>query len=483
MKKIIAVVLLLSVLSVAAFCMIGGTVSEEKANVTINENIIYGDKSYANGVTVFTRAHYDEHLFWNTTYTIGATPNISTDYEFHYSPHYEYGERSYQALTLDVDFKYGVDTRTPAEECVGLQKAYRELYDELKPGEQGKKSIYLQDYYTYYPVRIAIDLPGVLWQGNDYDRLGFDEYINERTVWDKFNEFFKIPIPEDLPPIEISVSRHTNDNNAGSGSSGHDRDYYFNVQDVYTDDRVIFSIGNMYDLKDGEDPKYIDTSLIPGGYGLYSFKHKNVRNSSNTQGNNTTFYPYYETGIDADSLSMVFPLEQHQEVIYLTLSNDESKLLMFTKEHETTYLTVIDVATMNQLQKIEITDAKQFTFYEYENCIVLNGWEYISVIEKQEDGLCRLAFTVSRMKEVNDSNYQKGVATTMSFHNEKLVIVDRTGDKTYGSLETCGFTVAIYNSTGLVYYGEYESSLSANANPHDYAFNCLPVKYTVNWTE
>ena len=105
------------------------------------------------------------------------------------------------------------------------------------------------------------------------------------------------------------------------------------------------------------------------------------------------------------------------------------------------------------------------------------------MIEKQEDGLCRLAFTVSRMKEVNDSNYQKGVATTMSFHNAKLVIVDRTGDKTYGSLETCGFTVAIYNSTGLVYYAEYESSLSATTNPTDYAFNCLPIKYTVSWTE
>ena len=51
MKKITAIVLLLSVLSVASFCMIGGAVSEEKANVTIKENIIYGDKSYADGVT------------------------------------------------------------------------------------------------------------------------------------------------------------------------------------------------------------------------------------------------------------------------------------------------------------------------------------------------------------------------------------------------------------------------------------------------
>ena len=102
MKRIIATILLLSVLSVASFCMIGGAAGKEKANVTIKENIIYGDKSYADGVTVFTKAHYNDHLFWNTTYTIGEKPRTSTDYEFRYFPHYEDSERSYHALTLDV---------------------------------------------------------------------------------------------------------------------------------------------------------------------------------------------------------------------------------------------------------------------------------------------------------------------------------------------------------------------------------------------
>ena len=96
MKKIIAIVLLLSVLSVASFCMIGGAVNEEKANVTIKENIIYGDKSYADGVTVFTRAHYDDHLFWHTTYTIGDKNTTATDYEFYYSKQYENRERRYK---------------------------------------------------------------------------------------------------------------------------------------------------------------------------------------------------------------------------------------------------------------------------------------------------------------------------------------------------------------------------------------------------
>lgn len=481
MKKIIAIVLLLSLLSVGSFCMIGSVVNKEKANVTIKENIIYGDKSYAEGVTVLTRSHYDSHLFWNTAYTIGETPILSTDYEFHYSEFYEYGDRSYNGLTLDVDLKYGFDTSIPAEEAVGLQKAYRELYDATAPGTKGTKMIRLQDYYTYYPIRVSIDLPGVLWQGNDYEDLDFDEYINERAVWDAFNNFFKIPIPEDLPAFEISITKDLRGDGVGVGSSGHASDYWLNPITTYTSNRVFFSIGNEFYNKEGDTNQYVDTSLIPGGYGIYSFNYSNVRNSTNTHGNNTTFYPGYETGINEETLEMVYPLAQETEVVYMLVSEDESKLLLFTKENDITYLTVIDIASMTDLQKIKVTDANQYMFYECDNCIVLNGWEYISVIELMDNGLYDLAFTVSRMNEINDSDAQKGVATAMAFDGDKLVMIDRSGDQIYPNLETCGFSVAIYNNTGLVYYAEYENSLSATTNPNDYAFNCLPVKYSVKW--
>lgn len=483
MKKIVVAILALALLSVTSFCILSGAVSAEKANVTIRENILYGDKSYAKGVTVWTEAHFDEHLFWDTAYTIGDTPTIMTDYEFHYDKLYQTDERNYHAVELDCDFRFGVDTSTPAEESVGLQKAYRELFDATAPGMQGKQLIRLQEYYTYYPVRVAIDLPGTIWNGNDYDRLRSDDYINERAVWDKFNAFFRIPIPEDLPPLEISVTKDSRGECIGVGSSGHAVDFYFNVRSAYTGDRVFFSIGNKYDLKDGEVTKYIDTSLIPGGYGIYSFTYKNVRNSKNTKGNATYFYPGYETGVEQESLAMVFPLEQHAEVIYLTLSNDEHDLLIFTRERGVTYLTVVETDSMTKRQKLPITEAQQFTFYEYDNCIVLSGWDYLSVIEKQEDGLCRLAFTVSRKQEINDHTIQKGVATAMAFDGKKLAIVDRTAEKTYGTLELCGFTVAIYDCTGLVYYGEYENSLSVAADPNNYAINCLPIRYRVCWTE
>ena len=477
MKRYIAVVLVLALLAIGSFCMVGGVVSQETENVTIRENIRFGDKSYAEGLTVFTKSHYDDHLFWHTSYTIGEDPHISTDYEFYYAEHYEQEPRIHQGLVLDPGFEYGFNMKIPADECVGLQKAYHELYDETPEGSRGTKMIRLQDYYDYYPVRVfSMDFPGIRWQGHDYEGLAADAYKDERAVWDKFNDFFKIPIPEDLPAFEISITKQGN--SVGIGSEGHDNDYYFSVRDTYTESRVFFSICNF--IFGDRGTQYLDMSLIPGVYGLYSFTYKAVANADNTHRSTPL---YYETGIDVDSLSMVYPLEQHAEVIYLTTDDDESKLYMLTKEYGVTYLTVIEIASMTALQKIEITDAPHFTVYEYDTCLVLLGWESISVIEKQADGLCRLAFTVPRMKEVNDANFQKGVATVMAFDGEKLAIVDRTGDGVYPSLELCGFTVAVYDSTGLVYYGEYENSLSTATSAYDYAFNCLPIEYEVWWED
>lgn len=481
MKSLVAIVLLLAVLSLGSFWGIGDAVSREKENVTLRETVLYGDRSYAEGVSVLAEAHYDRHLFWSTSYRVGENAAAATDYRFYPVEHYESGEPNYQGVILDTDLKYGLDTRLSDEEAVGLQKAYRELYLATKPGEERSMEIYLADYYDYYPIRVSMDLFGVRWSGNDYEAMSSDRYEKERRVWEAFREFFKIPVPENLPPFEITVSRGVN-GGFGCGSSGHGYDYYFNVKEAHTEDRVFFSISNRIEQKDGI--QYIDTSLIPGGYGIYAFSYENVRATAE-QETVSAFPDGYDTGIRAETLSMVFPLDREAEVLYLALSHGDSRLLIFTREGDITYLTVVDTATMEELQRIRVTDQQYYTFYEYSNCIVLCGWESISVIELQEGGACRLAFTVPRMEEVNDSDYQRGVAARMAFDGERLVIVDSDGDhdKVYNSFEGCGFTLAVYNATGLVYYGEYESSLSVMPDPNDYGFNCMPVRYQVSFTD
>lgn len=473
MKKIIALVIALTVLSFGSLCMIGSIVNSQKDNVTITENVIFGDRSYAEGLKIFTRAKYDGRLFWNTSYTIGGS--ASTEYEFHYNKYYEYGEMSYAGLDLGFDFAYGVNSTASLEDLTGIERAYRELADATKPGAESTKHIYLQDYYDYYPIAVSVYLPGILWQGNDYERLAYENAVNEKAVWDKFREFFKIPLPDDLPGIDISVGKDSRGNVVSVGSGGESSPFY--SHSTYTDTMCFFSIMNKYTNENSES-KYYDTSLIPGGYGIYAFDYENVRDTSNTYGSTTVFKEGYETGIKEETLRLVYPIEQDVEVMYLSVSEDGSKLLIFTEENGSTYLNVVDTETFAELQRFKVANSEVSAYYEYDNFIVLEEYQDdvdISVIEICEDGTYRLVFSVPRSE--SSKNYS---IEDMAFNGRELAIITKMYNENQ-LFELCGFLVSVYNSSGLVYYGEYESSLSLNQSYIDYSARCLPVRIEISW--
>ena len=451
MKKIIVLVLILSVLSVSAFFVVGALVIGEQENVTFKENVIYGDRAYANGVNVFFRSHYDNHLFWNTSYTIGDESKTETDFEFHYNAFTDPKPRKGRGAILKTDFPYyhSYDDLL-AGEPVGLKMAYRELYDETPVGETGTKTVRLQDYYDYYPIGFfMLSLPGVDWMDHRYDELS-DGYEKVRAVWDAFNDFFKIPIPENLPAFEIELKK-IGENHLSTRILGS----YYQIESAsaYTSTQCFFSI-----TVDNND-----TSQIPGGYGIYAFSYQNSGNKA------------YGEGIDTDSLAMVYPLGQYEEVVRMMVSEDETKLLAFTTEKSGLFLTVIDIATMTQLQKIFLDVPINFEITEYDTCIVLDrtvgASEQNLVIEKQEDGLYRLALRVTRNKKIDT-----GSAEDMAFDGERLAIVSKT------DYPICGFKVEVYDKRGLLYYAEYESSLSSVYNSSSgYDFYCLPVRCEVDW--
>ena len=245
MKKLIALMLALSLCAVGALCVLGSRINEACDDVSITENVLFGDAVYAEGITVQMRSHYDYHLFWDTTYTVGSPTPTHTEYTFSAQKDFPVGGRTYNGVTLDIDLQYGYDLRTPIDEQTGLKKAYRELYEETAPGTKGIKTIRLQDYYTYYPIRVAIDLPGTLWQGNDYDRLT-DGQQNERAVWDAFNEFFKIPIPEDLPAFDITLTKNERGDGIGTGSNG--GGIHFDIYPVTTIGRIVTMISSIFGI-------------------------------------------------------------------------------------------------------------------------------------------------------------------------------------------------------------------------------------------
>ena len=474
MKKVLALVAVLLIASVGIFCAVGAAVNKDKDTVVITENILYGDKSAAEGITIKNQSRYDRHLFWDTTYTIGEPAKCDTEFWFSAVELRRNNPRNHMEIALNIDIAYGCDFNTPAEEQPGIERAYKELYDAAKPGEELKRIIRLKDYYEYYPIGIEIDLPDTYWHGFAHENLNWTEEHNDyKYAWNAFNEFFKIPVPEDMI-MEISISKGYNSNQAtGIGSSFVDKDsYYMSTVSTYSDDKCFFTINNRTN-----DGKFVDTSLIPGGYGIYAFSYGGEAKKK------------YKTGIDADSLKMVYKLDEEAVVEHLSMNTERTKLLLFTNDGKELVFTVIDVATMTALQKLSLGAGDLYEIREYgAEHELYEGREFgsfivlylrgnkICLLVVNKEGEYEQKFTVdtAEVKVVN-SELAYWKYPSINYDGKRLVVVDYLFVGPYHNIPSCGYNVAIYEESGLTYYAEYDSSLSVHPNLEWYEKNCLPA--------
>jgi len=83
MKKSFVLLLALVVLVSGTGCFAQSQLVKEKDQVHYTENVLYGDKSVVDGVTVEADISYDYYLYWNTRYQIGDTPKEETEYTFY----------------------------------------------------------------------------------------------------------------------------------------------------------------------------------------------------------------------------------------------------------------------------------------------------------------------------------------------------------------------------------------------------------------
>lgn len=464
MKRILSLIIALVVLSLSSIIAITAMLNSQNDNVVITENIIFGDRRYADGIKIKMLSTYQNHMYFDTLYTVGAPHACKTDFKYYQSKHYIEESPNYDSVTVSTNISYGIEVNTPIEELSGLDLAYRELYDETPIGEERQKLVYLQDYYKYYPISVYIDLPGSRYYNIDprsavYNGAPYEETI---AIYNKFNEFFKVPVPTDLKGFYIGITKNSN-TSIGISAYAAD-DYYFNSQSARTDTTCFFSIENKIYLENGF--KYIDTSLIPGGYGLYAVNYK-IDN--------------YEAKINPDSLSMVYPLSKETTVKDLVVSADQRSLYLITEEENKVYLSIIDIETMTDINKICICEQlEEFNTLVFDDFIMFDGPIHLSVVKISEDRNHELLYTVKKNSEITNTWYYSDTGyTTADLNGERLAVITKIINDS-GSA-TCGVALSIYDSTGLLYNAEYESSLAGGYNRSNYNKNCRPLDFNVSF--
>lgn len=495
MKKSFVLLITLVVLAAAVLCVGQQQILAEKDQVTIIETILFGDKAVADGVNVNLHNHYESQIFWDTTYVIGEEPKTDTAYAFHQYrqsmwPNIWYGNIYFNS---DVHF-IGWD----AEGIVvpeGLEVAVQELMNSIGASESGSKTIRLKDYMDYYNFSISFQTP--YKHGDNENRFHYElssrdlkaelnrvennnayskesvERLRKEWMWlESFQNFFRIPVLEnEVYMISMKKDEYgevigygMSNTNGGMGSGDIDIPEFTDVENYDS-----FGFNTCYFVGDGDvyltfntysdNGNIVDTSQIPGGYGIYHFP-----------------YDLEKEEIYPEQLEMVYALDPNLDVIDLSRDARGENLLLFTSEDPELYMSVIDIETMTLVDKFSISEPEKdiygenlygLDYYvsEEDYMVVLTDGEVV-VFSIDENGTYTKEFEVSReplrefFSEEDRYYYDILQYDTVYDWNGKELLFANNMYNVNGYMGT-NFYVGVMDASGLQYFATYETSLQS----------------------
>ena len=465
MRKALALLLTLVILLTGGMVWAARAIGAPKEDLTFRETTLYGDRAAADGLKLTLFQHYQRHLLWESRLDFDQTGfQASTDY--HFSAAEEEYSHPHKAFGLQV---------VPAYD--GGEPIVEEILSSLAPGERMEEDVRLADYYDYYPLNVSVDLDDLFYGYDPYELREGQPETPESYALREIVSFFKIPVIED-EYIHVTASRVASGNSAecsGWGESDKGDCFNFYVSGAVGEDACYVTFPNR--TREG---KTVDTSGIPGGYGIYRLPFRTV-DEKNYHGMES----YKGPDVIADELALFAPLDESVLVTHFSISGDKKDLILHTNENGRYVVTILDPATGETRQRLEICedDPEQWsTVVEKENFIFIQTHDYhVYLLSKDADGLYRLkidaAPTGTNVEErfgFWDSNEH-----FMTFDGERLayagVMTLPNGISFYDTDPSGDFYLAIYDSDSLAYAASFKSSLT-DANPplHNYAENVRP---------
>jgi len=202
MRKILAALLALFVLSTAVLAAGHTATTKKQTDIHITETTVRGDPSAAEGLELQITANYDRYLYWQTSYAAGAGPTCETDFRFYNS---RQNRSRGMTETLDIQtasLNYGIGGNgIDLEEWENNQEVGRQTM-MLKPAidtasrtsasETRTELLNLRDYYDLFKVQIEVHLSGAIKRDDSWKSA--------------IASYFRFPVPEDLQ-VSVTVTK------------------------------------------------------------------------------------------------------------------------------------------------------------------------------------------------------------------------------------------------------------------------------------
>lgn len=469
MRKVTIIMCIILILTLSTTCFVSVKIYDSRDEVTLTEMNSWGNKDSLQDLTMQLNIMYKDRLRWKTMVPMENPEKALTQYTATLTPVYADLDRD-AGLNMDSS----INTSMVQEHILqgnlnGITKAYAKLADTIGANEEAEKEIYLKDYIDYYQYTVELDIPGTRFYEWGTMSQNVTAKEQEKYTIDKLNEFFKIPVLEDeRHSISIGKNEQGDIYHTGSGTGESDL-FYMWTFNALAENELYFTFDTH-----SRDGVVVDTSLIPEGYGIYGLPFDSTLEGSKENADRIS--------ADVDRLKMVYALDPQIEVMHLQLNGKKDKLLLHAEENGEYVVIIIDVSTMETLQKIVVMEwdwKKDYGYQIYENDDFI-----VSMVHKpKEEGLCEAVvldenengeYEIAFVSAIQNKNIPSFNTSNLylDFDGTRLAMAGFLEDEEQDYRETCNIFLAVCDASGMQYYGEYRNSLETGYGGGNYSYKC-----------
>lgn len=511
MRRALALLLVLTLLGAAGLAYAHHAVGASAEAVEMRETVLCGDNTAARGIRAHMPVYSGWHLFWDTELETASDGAPVTAFRYSsLSQSVRHGQKYYGLnvnlmTNMGASGSFGPDFDFESEYFGGYEDGYymaygdvlRDVASRTAPGQEHTEYVELTDWIDYVPLQFDLDLPGFYYEYDDGE-----EYIGTNRgsmglLGAKLSEYFRLPLTGPRP-MEVRVSRNLAGEIVGWQVNGVD-EYVDEATDspYMSENAAAVSAGTWDGMNVGsmsvvtEDACYfvfdewssergtgrVDFSALPGGRGVYRLPIETV------EYDNSSYHGSAQeaTRVYLDDIETVLPVADGEYVELL--DTDGERLLILTVGDGKLYLTQASLPELTDVKKTALADMVELEDGMRDGCsraVQSEGLYYLEtaggrvlLLESVNGGGYELALDVPKdfagsEESVESILWDRGIRQSYSDNNssllwdgERLAVARWCGSENYGFYgEANGFVLWVYDRTGLLYCGVYDSSLS-----------------------
>lgn len=437
MKRMLAFLTALIIAATSLSVVFGKEINKMSTDVRYTLETEYGDRSLLEGISFKTYASNERYLIWENTFDpFGETESVLTfkKTRLKFEPH-KIGT-SLQFLSYGYDFFINANQK--------IKNTIIKAAKDVNEGESKTINIKFSDFYTYYPLYFSLGLSDT----STIQKAFSSHYVSPDFSYDDMenldnalNDFLKIPVKEnDIWNVKISKT-----NGEYAYYFTNDKSFDFSCMDVVFDNKIYFTFSNSTLINNDNPGEKVDTSLIPGGYGIY-------------------LLPFSEGKVHYDKLENVFPINENSTVLYLYKDEYNSYLYLMLSENGKFTLKIIDEKSMQEIYSEELFD---YSHKDWVHTVIKDDFavffknEYeIKVIAKNQNGGFSqvIHYKIPEDNEFYTQNHP--YSSEFEFDNGRLIMCSPDTYINNLSVERyLNLHAFIFTENGLSYYGKWNCSL------------------------